>query len=266
MKSLGDFVKKYREPDAMRKFLMSIVGEVHGNHKSVKLYKVLNINTKNLQDVYQHVYDGLVNGEYKYPLSMDFIHGVYTDFGSYSKELNRLGRPPLTDTIPIQEIMDVYEETNSVRKTAKILETSHPTISKHLREAGVKLKKKPISPHTGKIANWLRDNPGTPLPGSYDEIAKVTGASPSAVRGYLRRRKLTIMKDLEANPLPNLNQSKLAIKIEDGEVFKLRNLQSYTIEVDNITLKLRIFGYTNTGRFIDTIPLISLENLRASLK
>ncbi len=269
MISEQDFIKKYRDPAALRLFLVSIVDRIEDDRKSHKLYKLFEGDLSRLQDAYQEVFNLLVNDDLN--IVMKLLNALYVDFGRYTArtENKRKGRPPVTDKVDIDKITAAFKQFRSVRKAAKVLGLSHPTVSKHLKEAGIdvdspggsyrKGTKRTREPHTGKVANWVRKNPDTPLPTDARDISRLTGASVLAVKAYLNRRKADLEE--EVAKLPDIRKTELALKSGD-DLLKAKHLESYLIEVIPITLRVQIKGYNSVGTLIEwpAIPFKTLKN------
>ncbi len=258
MISEQDFIKKYRDPAALRLFLVSIVDRIEDDRKTHKLNKLFEGDLSRLQDAYQEVFNLLVNDDLN--IDMKLLNALYVDFGRYTAraENKRKGRPPVTDKVDIDKITAAFKQFRSVRKAAKVLGLSHPTVSKQLKEAGIdvdspggsyrKGTKRTREPHTGKVANWVRDNPDTPLPTDPKEIAELTGASVLAVKAYLNRRKADLEDQVAL--LPDIRKTDLCVKIGE-EVLKAKHLESYIIEVVPITLRICIKGYNSVGTLVE---------------
>ena len=205
------------------------------------------------------------------------------------KELiNGRGQPSVLLAYDISEdrIVRTYESWGSCRKAADILGIHHSTVSKYLREAGIKvnesgwsyvntekLRDRHLHKRKGKFAQWLRDHQNVQLPRDYKKIAEITNLNYDTIRGYFRRNE----EDLQKFISEYFYQKKLMhmnlpldsyVQGDSGEkiVIKTGKLFRYNIFGDKFTNKIKIIGYINAkeGIFrVEYIPynLIELKEI-----
>jgi predicted transcriptional regulator len=260
MMTKNEFVKKFHNPENFREFLISIVDKIEDDRvATLNLKKALDQKASNLlQDSWQELVDSIANGKkFRKGIPMKLLEACYYNFGRYTDKAlkRRMGRPPVTDEVPIEIIIETYQFYGTARKAAKALEMSHPTVSKHLKEAGISVDynaKAAINPHTGAVATYLRNNPGTKLPADVHKISEIVGCSVAAVKSYLHRRKHSLEEAVEQ--FPDLRKHNLIIRV-NGDILQTKHFSDYYIDVHPVTLKLLIKGYNSVGNLVEFPPL-----------
>ena len=121
------------------------------------------------------------------------------------------GRPPITDTMPLEKIMAAYKKFGSIASVCRALSLSPKTVRKYLKHAGISTKeplyffKPDTSMHFGCIPEWIRNHPETRLPTSIKEVARITGCSYESARTYMYRFRKRI-KEIAAEIVQCMHQ------------------------------------------------------------
>jgi len=150
--------------------------------------------------------------------------------------------------ITLEQLDEIYRREKSVKRVAKVLGVSRPTVTKWLRIAGTKTlgHRPPILPTTsmvgeyGIVAKWIVAHPREKLPRSVREAAKIIGCSPSTVWNYFYRRKKRVIRYIES--LGKLNKVDIVLETTDGRRISSKYIDSYkyTFRPVDYTLKIAI--------------------------
>ena len=167
--------------------------------------------------------------------------------------MSKAGRHPITELIPPEKIARAYERTGSARKAAILLQTTHKTVIKVLRNMGYEInpprawvyteKRRPRK-HS-KFADWLRENQSTDLPRSLKKLSEMSGVSYAAVNNYMFRRREALRERL--SELPDLIDSGVVLEAsniihESGKPVAVNSRAFYNYEyvVDHYDLSVTI--------------------------
>jgi len=139
-------------------------------------------------------------------------------------------------------IYKAYEMYGSVRKAAKVLGVTHPTVSNYLKKHGVKVKDRITSRReqattlSGSFPDWVRKHRGSSLPRSIKELSRMSGASYDAIRSFLYRRRKRLRSRF--NNLPDL-------RIVPGLRMRFNNFGEIdAASIDHYEFKIDMFSGT----------------------
>jgi hypothetical protein len=118
--------------------------------------------------------------------------------------------------VNVKKVIAAYRMNGSLRKAASVLGLSFWKTRELMKESGFLMKprggfshkgKKKHKPRGGSFARWLRENPSIKLPLDLQEIAKITGCSPNAIKCSLYRlrkkgKKIPLLRK-RRRPIPN---------------------------------------------------------------
>lgn len=145
----------------------------------------------------------------------------------------------------------MYEELGTLKAMSKKTGITTKTLKKYLDDAGVTVRRgfprgTRVNPrHHSCLANWLRNNPDTPLPRKVKEISALTGCSRNEVKTYLYRRRKEIRDFINSI---NFRQIKQVLHSVDGTPFPTRSIEYFETKLDpysfNVYLDIRTYAGT----------------------
>jgi len=162
-----------------------------------------------------------------------------------------------------EEIISVYEESTNLPEAASHFSVTEKTLRNWLDSFGYERKrgfpKGQQRYDTSCLAEWIRNNPDTPLPWSPKEAAALTGCSERSVSSYLYRRREALRSRIEA--LPDLRLTGKTLKA-GGASLPVSEIKSYTILMREHSYRVKMKGTLRSGREFSMITTIDyLESL-----
>lgn len=278
--SRKEFCEKYRLAINLNRWMRSIEDKLKERDMDTwnNLYnKLINDSSKIEKDIYKK------RGQTSVPkegatVDESFLNKVYTKFEHYIKG-KKIGQHSILDTkdIPIEKVIKAFKMYKTVRKTAKALGLTHPTVSKILKDCGIEIPKvggsilkgtqlKTIR-HRGIFAKYIKAHPGTVFPRSAQKIADMIGCSRDAIERYLTQRKKAMLAKIKK--LPDLRLTNVILKKRHGHMEAVRGseIASYYYSVDRFSLCLSLCVKTINGetlRFVN-VPYEALLQVKPIL-
>lgn len=155
------------------------------------------------------------------------------------------------------EIIFLYRQEGSIRKTAKALGVSHTALRQYCLSRGIDLTHidrgftKVINPlydkstrtSKSKITKYFLNNPDKPIPRDYRQISKLIGCSYASVQSWFYRRKYLLEEQLYN--LPDLRQKDIILIDDIGDTHHMSAIRKYQYLIDpfHLTVILRFWLY-----------------------
>lgn len=165
--------------------------------------------------------------------------------------LSTVERLNLTDN----DIRRAWDDFGAVKTVAAEWGCSAQTARKLLKSVGVDLKPSPTSPdreRKGEFAQWLQDNPDTPLPRNCVEIAEISGIPYGNVKSYYYRTASDRYEQWE-KALPGWLETAFPVVTDAGITIPRSRLKACSFSIDRFRFNCKVKLITTSGTHYVTL-------------